>query len=165
VGCATVLLGEWLLALCSFKKLVTTHPTTRHILLLSQIIKYCLNVHTECAATDLVVWYLEMISRYIWSKFVNPWVQEKFRYSISWSCKIKMNTVYLECYNVICKFLLFLTDCVCTGLCCMCNGESWEFTRGEGNAACNWGICVNFLVTYEHFVHTQSYTDVISLSL
>ena len=153
--CATVLLGEWLLvkkAICSFKKLVTTRPTTHHSLLLVSI-KYCLNVQTVCAATNLVVWYLEMISRYIWSKFVSPWVQEKFCYSISRSCKIKMNKVYLECYNVICKLLLVLTGCVCTGLCCICNGEPWEFTRGKGNAACNWGICVNFLVTYEHFLH------------
>jgi len=30
-----------------------------------------------------------MISRYIWSKFINPYVQEKSCYCISWSCKSK----------------------------------------------------------------------------
>lgn len=152
MGYATLLLGEWLpviKALCSFKKLVTTRPITHHSLLLISNHK----ILSKCAATDLVVWCLEMISRYIWSKFVNPWVQEKFCYSISWSCKVKMNKVHLECCNVICKLLLVLTDCVCTGLCCICNGEPWEFARVKGNAACNWGICVNFLVTYEHFLH------------
>jgi len=149
-------------ALYSFKKLVTTCPATHHVLLLISNHK----ILYKCAdGMCCYWWYLEMISRYIWSNFISLWVQEKFCYCISWSCKIKMNKVYLECYDVICKLVLVLTDCVCTGLCCICNGEPWEFTRGEGTAACNWGICVNFLVTYEHFLHIRSCMDVISVSL
>jgi len=79
--------------------------------------------------------------------------------------QIKMNKVYLECCNVICKLLLVLTDCVCTGFCCICNGEPWEFTRGEGATACSWGICVNFLRIYEHFLHIWSCMDAISFCL